>query len=253
MGTHDTPKGGENMTIQKKNYEYGTPLKTVGGNEGDKCVYPTRLDTYGKGCYFDCKYCYAKSLLDFRGYWKPNEPSIARKEDIIQIIKQIKPGECLRLGGMTDCFQPKETIHRITYNTIRALNKRKIHYLIVTKNNLIIRPEYMEVLDPILAHIQVSIPSTNNKILHLTDNAPPFEQRKKTVETLQKEGYDVGVRLSPFLYDHVDFGKLNRIRCDKILVEFLRINGKIARDMMGIINEDEFMLNENNYRHLSLS
>ena len=39
--------------------------KTVGGNEGNKCNYPTRLDTYGCGCMHDCKYCYAKSLLDF--------------------------------------------------------------------------------------------------------------------------------------------------------------------------------------------
>lgn len=40
--------------------------KTVAGNEGNKCNYPTRLDLYGKGCYHDCSYCYAKSLLAFR-------------------------------------------------------------------------------------------------------------------------------------------------------------------------------------------
>lgn len=26
--------------------DYKSPKKTVGGNEGDKCHYPTRLDTY---------------------------------------------------------------------------------------------------------------------------------------------------------------------------------------------------------------
>lgn len=46
--------------------EFKSFIKTVGGNEGNKCHYPTRLDTYGCGCSHDCKYCYAKSLLDFR-------------------------------------------------------------------------------------------------------------------------------------------------------------------------------------------
>ena len=35
--------------------------KEVEGNEKSKCMYPTRLDTYGCGCQHDCKYCYAKS------------------------------------------------------------------------------------------------------------------------------------------------------------------------------------------------
>ena len=31
--------------------EYKSFYKTVGGNEGTKCLYPTRLDTYGRpGC-----------------------------------------------------------------------------------------------------------------------------------------------------------------------------------------------------------
>lgn len=51
--------------------------KTVDGNEGGKCYYPTRLDTYGCGCSHDCSYCYAKSLLNFRGLWNPANPSVA--------------------------------------------------------------------------------------------------------------------------------------------------------------------------------
>ena len=48
--------------------------KIVEGNEGDKCNYPQRLDTYGCGCQHDCKYCYAKSLLNFRNLWNPETP-----------------------------------------------------------------------------------------------------------------------------------------------------------------------------------
>ena len=39
--------------------EFKSFYKTVGGGEGDKCYYPTRLDPYGRGCYYNCAYCYA--------------------------------------------------------------------------------------------------------------------------------------------------------------------------------------------------
>ena len=38
--------------------EFKSFYKNVGGNEGDKCHYSTRLDTYGCGCSHDCSYCY---------------------------------------------------------------------------------------------------------------------------------------------------------------------------------------------------
>ena len=57
------------------------------GGEGERCNYPTRLDTYGCGCAHDCRYCYAKSLLDFRGNWHPERPSIASTADISKALK----------------------------------------------------------------------------------------------------------------------------------------------------------------------
>ena len=92
--------------------------KTVGGNEGDKCHYPTRLDTYGCGCQHDCKYCYAKTLLDFRGLWDAKNPAVTNIAEISKAIRKMNRGDVVRLGGMTDCFQPLEKIHRNTYKTI---------------------------------------------------------------------------------------------------------------------------------------
>lgn len=64
-----------------RNNEFKSFFKTVSGNEGSKCHYPTRLDTYGCGCQHDCKYCYAKSLLDFRHNWHADSPKIADIEN----------------------------------------------------------------------------------------------------------------------------------------------------------------------------
>lgn len=74
--------------------------KAVGGNEGDKCNYTFRLDTYGCGCSHDCSYCYAKSLLDFRKLWNPESPSVGNITKIQKEVKKIPKGTVVRLGGM---------------------------------------------------------------------------------------------------------------------------------------------------------
>lgn len=235
------------------NNEFKSFYKTVGGKEGEKCFYPTRLDTYGRGCHYDCKYCYSKSLLDFRKMWNPSNPGIADIEKIKRKIKKLEPYSVVRLGGMTDCFQPIEKQHEITYKTIKALNKQKIHYLIITKSNLISDDKYLDILDDKLAHIQVSIPSSNNEMLSLTDNAPTFEERKNTIEILQDLNFDVSLRISPFLITHQDdMNKINRIKVDKCLVEFLRINHWVEKWLGKYLNFNMFTLKENGYKHLEL-
>lgn len=113
--------------------EFKSFLKTVGGNEGSKCHYGTRLDTYGCGCQHDCSYCYAKSLLDFRGLWDASEPRVANVKAIERAVKKLDGNVPVRLGGMTDCFMPQEAKHGVTYETLRLLNKYRVPYLIVTK------------------------------------------------------------------------------------------------------------------------
>lgn len=123
--------------------EFKSFYKEVTGNEGGKCRYNKRLDTYGCGCAHDCSYCYAKSLLSFRGLWDAVEPSVASLTKIERKIAKLEPGSIVRLGGMTDCFQPMERRERITKGTIELLNKYGIGYLIVTKSDLIC--EYMSI------------------------------------------------------------------------------------------------------------
>lgn len=232
--------------------DYKSFYKTVKGAEGNRCYYPTRLDLYGKGCYFNCTYCYAKQVLNFRKLWQPTHPGIAPILDVYRTIDKIQPGSVIRLGGMTDCFQPIEKEMKNTYHAINRLNRNRIHYLIVTKSDLIINPEYMEILDPELAHIQISIPTTDNKVLAETDNAPPFENRVKAVETLQENGYDITLRLSPFLYETSDFKRINKINTDKCLVEFLRIKPSMINALKDFITPKEYYVKGGGYRHLSI-
>lgn len=124
--------------------EFKSFYKEVGGGEGEKCHYPTRLDTYGCGCQHDCSYCYAKSLLSFRNLWDSKNPAVASMSEIEKTVRKIPKGTIVRLGGMTDCFQPLELTQRNTYNTIKLLNRYGIGYLIVTKSHIVANDEYMD-------------------------------------------------------------------------------------------------------------
>lgn len=230
--------------------EFGAFYKVVGGNEGNKCNYPARLDTYGCGCSHDCKYCYAKSLLDFRKLWDSENPSVADIKKIKSKIKRLPKDQIIRLGGMTDCFQPCEKVHRVTLETIKALNERGIGYLIVTKSAIIAEDEYVSVLDKNLAHIQITVTTTDDNLSRTYEKASVPSERIKAIEKLTAMGFDVQLRLSPFIKEYIDFDVLNNVRCDKILVEFLRVNSWIKKWFD--IDYSGYTVKQSGYLHLPL-
>lgn len=232
--------------------EFKSFYKDVGDRKFNTwCKYSQRLDTYGTGCAHDCKYCYAKSLLHFRGLWDPKNPAVADIEKIKKKIEKIPVGSVVRLGGMTDCFQDCENEYEVTYNTIKALNERGIHYLIVTKSDLVASDKYLEILDKNLAHIQITVTTTDDNISRKYENAPVSSSRIKAIEKLSELGYDVSVRLSPFIPEFVDVDIINAIKCDKILIEFLKVNAWVKKWFD--INYAPYMLQYGGYYHLPLS
>jgi DNA repair photolyase len=235
--------------------EFKSFYKNVGGNEGSKCRYPARLDTYGCGCSHDCKYCYAKSLLDFRKLWHPTDPSVADLKKIRNKVKAIAEGKCgeikaIRLGGMTDCFQPAETTHKVTYETLKILQEYHVPYLIVTKSDLVATDEYMAVLDKDLAHIQITVTTTDDNLSLSYEKAVVPSRRIAAIEKLQAAGFDVALRLSPYIPEFVDLEILNKVKCDKIQVEFLRVNSWIKKWFD--IDYTPYTLSQSGYWHRTL-
>ena len=228
--------------------------KEVEGNEKTKCKYTTRLDTYGCGCQHDCKYCYAKSLLDFRGLWNSNKPVVGSMKKIKSaIIRAKKDGvKIVRLGGMTDCFQPLELKYRTTYQTIRLLNKYKIGYLIVTKSHLVANEEYLKIYDKDLAHFQITTTCLDDNLYKKLDyeKASIPSKRIEAILKLQEQGYDVAIRLSPLIEDFIDFDKSNSLGINKAQVEFLRVNHWIKKWFN--VDYKKFTIKQSGYEHLPL-
>ena len=233
--------------------EFKSFYKVVGGNEGSKCHYPARLDLYGCGCEHDCKYCYAKSLLDFRKLWNPMSPSVADLSRVQRRIRKLEPGMTVRLGGMTDCFMPSEKIKRNTYHAIQMLNDHGNHYLIVTKSAMVADPEYIKVMDRDKAHIQVTVTTLNDEFCSTYEKASQPSKRIRAIQELQQEGFDVAIRMSPYIPQFWlgDLHKLKEYGIKKALVEFLRVNTWIRKWFQ--IDYSEYTVKHGGYQHLPLA
>lgn len=229
--------------------EYKSFLKRAGGSEGSRCLYPVRLVVYGCGCQHDCPYCYAKSLLEFRKLWDASNPRVADKDKILKALDKIDKGTILRLGGMTDPFQPLERDYGLNKWLIQELNSRGIGYLIVTKGDYL--DSYVgDVLDKKLAHIQVSITSTDdNRVLE--KYAPLPSKRMECADNLFNMGLDVQLRLSPFIQGYIEPDKIMDRDTDRLVIEFLRVNSKIEK-IMHWMDFKDYTLKSGGYRHLPL-
>lgn len=201
----------------------------------------------------DCSYCYAKSLLEFRNLWDNEHPAVANIKEIAKVVNTIPAGTIIRLGGMTDCFQPLEQTERVTYETIKLLNARRIQYLIVTKSDLVASEEYMAILDKELAHIQITVTCVDDEFYKEKnyEKAVVPSRRIKAILKLQEAGFDVAIRLSPLIEEYMDFDRLNSFGINKAIVEFLRVNHWIKQWFTGI-DYRKWRVHESGYNHLPL-
>ena len=110
--------------------------------------------------------------------------------------------------------------------------------------------EYLKLLDKDLAHVQITVTTFDDELCATYEKASPPSKRVEAIEKLQDNGIDVQLRLSPFIPEYVDYDKLNNVKCDKILVEFLRANHWIEKWFN--IDYTEYKVAQNGYKHLPL-
>lgn len=156
---------------------------------------------------------------------------------------------------MTDCLQPAEATHHVTEQTIRLLQEANIHYLLVTKSHTVASRRIMNAMSakPHLAHIQITVTSTDDARALSYERCSLSSKRLGALRLLQSEGFDVALRLSPYVPRLIDPERvLSHVEPKKILVEFLRIRGH-SGDWVGT-DEDLslYTLKSGGYRQLPL-
>ena len=60
-------------------------------------------------------------IINFGHDWNPTNPRYVDIKRVENKLKKVKSGTIIRLGGMTDCFQPIEKKYRTTLETIKIL------------------------------------------------------------------------------------------------------------------------------------
>ena len=144
-------------------------------------------------------------ITNMSGAWDPLNPKYADIKRIETKLKKIPKGTILRHGGLTDCFQPVELQRRVTLQTLKLMNKYGIGYLIVTKSHHVADKEYLDVMDPALAHIQITVTTFDDALAAQYEKASVPSKRVEAIEELYSQGYDTFFRLSPYIDGWIDF------------------------------------------------
>lgn len=226
---------------------YKRPLNLPrSGHELVTCHYPLRLDTYS-GCAHNCVYCYAKNLLEKRGYWNnvrradPKHIESLLEEyidhkaggDIGRAVRRRIP---FRLGGLTDCFQHHEREWGVTKQVIEVLNSYEYPYLIVTKSPLV--AEYMDVIERKLAVVQITITTLRDDLARsIEPGAPEPSARLKALNQLSESGHFAIARFSPII-PKVNLREARKLfeaysaaGARHVLVEFFRGTEKMLKNI----------------------
>jgi DNA repair photolyase len=146
---------------------------------------------------------------------------------------------------------PSEKIKRNTYHAIRMLNHHGNNYLIVTKSAMVADDEYIKVMDKNKAHIQITVTTLNDDFCSTYEKASKPSERIKAILKLQDAGFDVQIRLSPYIPQFVDLDRLASTGINRAVVEFLRVNTWIRKWFD--IDYSEYTVKHAGYQHLPLS
>lgn len=210
MGSSLGVSGGQAMNDLFQSY-----LRVPGGGEIERCYYPLKLDTYGRGCEHNCLYCYARSVLAFRNLWDDKSPAIVSVQDVLRTLSTggdkswsgriLASKVPLRLGGMTDCFQPKERELGTTRLLLSVLKRMRYPYLILTKNAMVAEPNYLRAMDNQLAYVQMSITTDDDALAsRMEPGASSPTDRLKALRVLADAGFYTAARINPLWPTHSD-------------------------------------------------
>ena len=183
-----------------------------------KCHYAFELDTYGRGCVHDCIYCYARDQLTMHGCWNTPQPFPVDLAEIRKIFHAVfetnkrskwrtilEKRIPLRLGSMSDCFMWIDKRYKVTYELLKILKFYRYPYIVFTRSDLVADEEYIAVMDPQLASIQMSISGDNEKLTRLIEPAAPsVHKRFLALRKLAEHGLWTTVRVNPLFPSHPD-------------------------------------------------
>jgi DNA repair photolyase len=192
---------------------FNTTFRLVNShNSCQQCLYAFELDTYGRGCTHDCVYCYAKQQLTQHGSWNKPFPMPVDITEIWKVFYTVfetnKPSKWrdilekrvpLRIGSMSDSFMWMDKKYKVTQELLKILKHYNYPYIIFTRSDMVAASPYIDLLDPDLCSVQMSISSTNDDLnKKIEPGTPSSKKRLQALQKLTQNGFWTTVRLNPF-------------------------------------------------------
>lgn len=241
-----------------KDYKpYQSPIKLM-SSETLCCPASLKVDLY-LGCTFSCLYCFAMDWFLYRNkQWfrpaKPADISIVEKEfadafnykSKSKLAESLRHRQYIRLGSMTDSFQPAELKHRLTQKFFEIANSYdKYPVLIFTKSIIQAEDDYIKLMKDGNYVCQESVSIYDDKLRKkIEPGTYSTEKRFEALNKLSKNDIPVQVRISPHMYPITDISDTfeiikmaQEVGCNEIIWEPIRItttSNRIFKQESGI-------------------
>jgi len=169
------------------------------------CPLPIKANTY-HGCPYGCVYCNGQVLTKSRnersgepiplGYMKRTFTRAFNGTGKGEIHRAIRKRWPAQLGVLADPFPPTESQVRNTLEFMRFMNVIGYSYMILTKSDMILEVEYLELLDD---NVQVVISIPFMEPGKLEPNVPTPTERFGVLEELIDLGVKCTLRVWPII------------------------------------------------------
>jgi DNA repair photolyase len=233
-----------------------------------QCHYTFEIDTYGRGCWHNCVYCYAKDQLTTHGYWNNPQPmpmDIAEMRKVFYTVFEtdkrskwrahLERRIPVRLGSMSDCFMWMDKQYKVTKEAMKILNFYRYPNIIFTKSDMVADDEYMGVMDKDLTSVQMSISSLNEKLnRRIEPAAPPAAKRLRALQKMSEAGFNTAVRINPLFPIYADgYYTDDKLPADKKALQFdyfswdmphVIAQHKVKTLLAGVVRLSGFELNQ---------
>jgi DNA repair photolyase len=178
-----------------------------------KIPYGWDLNIY-RGCEHGCKYCYAIYSHDYLNNDNYFGEISVKKNIVEQLEKELSSPrwkrEVINIGGVTDSYQPAESIYMLMPEILKLLIKYKTPAIISTKSDLILRDyDLIDELSRITyINVAATITTTDNELRKKIepggcDSAKRFGMLKTFRKTNASGGLHV-MPIIPFLTDNFE-------------------------------------------------
>jgi DNA repair photolyase len=162
-----------------------------------------------RGCFHGCAYCYARPSHEYLSFGagtdferrimvKPRAPELLDAA----LHRKSWRKESIAFSGVTDCYQPLEASYQLTRRCLEVCADHANPVGIITKGPLIERD--LDVLQDLQrkadVHVIISIPFCDKeKARAIEPYVATPERRIRIIETLARQGIDVGVNVAPVI------------------------------------------------------